>query len=104
MSIKQNLEAIYCKLPRPIIEILAPKSDIYEIQQAQKYSKTEFENPNTKVVIDYVTLLEKYRQYRTGIIFANCTGRNPYISISDKSFSFEQYIKPYIKSTINNKT
>jgi hypothetical protein len=95
MSIKTRLEAIYCSLPRPIIEALAPKSSLYEIQQGQKYSQTEFRNPETGKSLNYCEMLELHKtkllaDYRKSI----STNYHLFMAVSD---SFEIFVERFIQ-------
>jgi hypothetical protein len=95
MSIKSNLESLYTKLPSPIIQFLAPKSNEYQIRQGQKYSHTEFINPETNERFDYCQMLELYTaklhaDYRESI----STNYHLFMAVSE---SFETFAKSFVQ-------
>jgi hypothetical protein len=95
MSIKTKLEAIYFSLPRPVIEALAPKSNIYQIEQGQKYFRTEFINPETGKRLNYCEMLELHKtkllaDYRKSI----STNYHLFMAVSD---SFEIFVECFIQ-------
>jgi hypothetical protein len=91
MSIKSNLEKAYSSLPIKVQEFLAPKSNIYQIEQGQKYSKAKFANPATGEDLNYSQMLELYEN-------SNSTVRERYVSIT---IPFDSFAEPYI-TTINH--
>lgn len=89
MKIQKKLEAIYCSLPKPIIEALAPKSSLYQIEQGQKYAKTKFRNPETEENLDYSQMLRLHKHSN-----AMSTKTSPYEPSYSKTF--EEFAKPFI--------
>jgi hypothetical protein len=91
MSFKTKLEAIYCSLPKQVIEALAPKSNIYQIEQGQKYSKTRFRNPETDVKVNYSEMLYLYRRY----LIINSTMKSGSYGMST-SKNFDEFAESFV--------
>jgi hypothetical protein len=95
MSIKSNLERAYCSLPIKVQEFLAPKSHFDEIQQGQKYSRTQFMHPETNGIVNYTQMLEYYK--------INNLAVNEFekleIKLTKSSYpcNFEEFAEPYIQ-------
>jgi hypothetical protein len=96
MSIKSKLERAYSSImPAKVQEFLAPKSDIEQIQQGQKYSQTKFRHPETSETLDYTQMFEYYTTNNLA-----CSELERFIiKITKDPFpsSFEEFADPYIR-------